>query len=456
MNHHDRQMVFANPKLERILLGGLILSNHAFWEVEQTIRPDSFTVPLHRAIFENIADVIRGGQTTTLPLLCGRLPDEDTDEYGNAVSVRSYVSVCIEEAGGVGPGDVYGEIAELAAKRRLSKLAQDITAELGKDRRSDEIAAEVELVATDVARDSSPVRPKRLIDIARAVVKKSRMARDTQTPSGLTTGLASLDELVGTIGPTDLVCVLASTSDGKTSICQQIGAHVSHTKPVLLIQMEVDEESIAVREVAAVSGVSGYAIKQGAVDAWDFDSKVEPSLDEIARYDFDVLDTKKLTIRQIKAHAVAMKRSRGLGLLIIDQLDKIKPAGRTQNKFEAADEVITDLKDMCKELRVPILLMAQRSRMGQRENEVPDVNDAGLGSALEQNCDVLLGLWRREAWLEKKKPSEDNQVRYAEWEEKMRVARTHAEVIVLKNRNKKRFVRKELKWRGDITRFEDI
>lgn len=450
-----KQLNFANPKLERILIGGLILSNHAFWQIESSIRPDSFVAPLHRAIYEHISDIIRSGQQTTMPLLCGRLPDEADDEHGKTISVRSYVSVCIEEGREVGPGDVYGEIAELAAKRRLARLAQDITTELEKDRRSDEIAAEVELIATDVAKEASPVRPKRLIDVARSVVAKSRLARDMQMPTGLTTGLAALDELVGVIGETDLVCVMASTSDGKTAICQQIGMHVARTKPVLDVQMEVDEESVAIREVSAASGVSGYAIRQGAVDAWDFDSKVEPSLDEIAKHDFHILDTKKMTVRQIKAHALAMKRTRGLGLLIIDQLDKIKPAGRTQNKFDAADEIVTDLKDLCKEIRVPILLMAQRSRMGQRENEIPDVNDAGLGSALEQNSDVLLGLWRRENWLQKQRPSEDRAVVYGEWQAKMEEARTHAEVIVLKNRNKRRFVRRQLKWRGDITRFED-
>lgn len=447
----------ANPKMERILLGGLILNANLYWQIEHSIRPDSFVVPLHRAMYEQIVDMVVAGQVIKLPLLCSRLPEEAEDENGRAVSVRSYISVCIDEGGEVNAADCAEDIAELASKRRLLRVSQEINKAIQKgEKRADEIASELESEALDIVGVSMPNRPKRLGELARDVVRKSRMAQETGEQPGVSTGLATLDELMGLIFPTDLIGLMASQSDGKSALSQQIGMHIARTKPVLMIQMEMSAEEVAVREVAAESGVSSYAIRDGSVDAFEFEEKVAPSQDELAKRDFYVYDARKMTVRQIKGIALGLHRTKHLGMIIIDQLDKIKSEGFTKDKFDRAEQVLTDLKDLAKELRVPILILAQRSRSGQRDNEVPDINDSSMGPALEQNCDTLVGLWRREAWLQKQRPSEDRQVAFQEWQQKLDDSKGHAEVIILKRRTGKRYVRRQLKWVGSVTRFYDI
>lgn len=459
MNHHNPPRAqHANPKLERILLGGLILNNNFYWQIEHSIRLDAFTVPIHRLVYEQIVDMIVAGQAVKLSLLCSRLPEEAEDENGRAVSVRSYVSICIDEAGEVAPGDCAEGIAEMASLRRLLRLSQEISKAVQKgDKRSDEIATELETEALDIVGVSMPNRPKRLSEIVKKVVKESRLAQEKGTLPGVTTGLATLDELVGLIFQTDLIGILASQSDGKSALAQQIGMHIAKTKPVLMIQMEMSSDEVGVREVAAASGVSSYAIREGSVNAFDFEDKVAPTEDALSASDFYVQDAKKMTVRQIKGAALALHRKRHLGLLIIDQLDKIKSEGWTKDKFERAEEVLTDLKDLAKDLRVPILILAQRSRGGQRsDNEVPDINDSAMGPALEHNCDTLIGLWRRESFLQKQRPNSSNVIATAEWEGKLEDARSHGEVIILKRRSGKRYVRRALKWVGSITRFFDL
>ena len=455
--HSNIKAQHANPKMERILLGGLILNNSLYWQIEHSIRPDSFTVPLHRAMFEQIADMIVAGQTVKLSLLCSRLPEEGQDEYGRSVSTRSYVSVCIDEGGEVNGVDCADHIAELASLRRLLRVSQDIAEAIHKgEKRSDEIATELEATAVDIVGVAMPNRPKRLSELVKEVIRESRLAQDKGIQPGVSTGLATLDELMGLIFPTDLVGILAAQSDGKSTIAQQIGMHVSKTKPVIMIQMEMSGKEVAVREVAAESGISSYAIRGGSVNSFDFEEKIVPVEGELFPREFYVYDAKKMTVRQIRGIALGLHRQKPLGMLIIDQLDKIKSEGFTKDKFERAEQVLTDLKDLAKELRVPILILAQRSRSGQRENEVPDVNDSSMGPALEQNCDTLIGLWRREGWLQKQRPAEDRQVAFQEWQQKMEEAQSHGEVIVLKRRTGKRYVRRQLKWVGHLTRFYDI
>lgn len=457
MNHHNPPKAqHSNPKLERILLGGLILNDAMYWQIEHSIRTDSFVVPVHRLMYEQIVDMIISGQKIKLPLLYSRLPEEADGENGQ-VSVRSYISICVSEAGDVSAADVAEDVAELASKRRLLRLSVEIGKAIQKgEKRSDEIAADLEAEALDIVGVSMPNRPKRLGDLAKDVVKKSRMAQETGEQPGVSTGLATLDELMGLIFPTDLIGILAAQSDGKSALSQQIGMHVARTKPVLMIQMEMSAEEVAVREVAAESGVSSYAIRDGSVNAFEFEDKVAPSQEELSKRDFYVYDARKMTVRQIKGIALGLHRKKHLGMLIIDQLDKIKGEGFVKDKFERAEQVLTDLKDLAKELRVPIVILAQRSRSGQRNGEVPDINDSSMGPALEHNCDTLIGLWRREGWLQKDRPSEDRTIAFQEWQQKMDESRGHGAVVVLKRRTGKRGTVRQLKWVGSITRFFDI
>lgn len=447
---------FANPKLEKILLGGLFRSSHLLWEIEHAVRKDTFSLDLHREIFEHLYDMIRAGQAVTLPVLCGRLPDEAKDANGNMVSVRSYLSVCIHEAEEVSAKDVYEDLAELASLRQLQRVIERANKEINRgDRRSDEIAMELEASALDIMRVVAPKRPKRLSEVAKTVIKKARVARDEGVMPGLTTGLAALDEIMGMIFPTDLIGFLAASSDGKTTMVQQIGMHISKTQPVLMIQMEMSDEQVAVREVSAASGINQYAIQAGAVNAFDYEL-VEEAGRQIEKHNFWVHDAEMMTVREIKHLALGMQKTGGLGAIIVDQLDKVRGEGRYRSEFDLYNETLRDLKNLAKSIRVPILLPVQRTRKAQREHEVPMITDASVGPALEHNCDTVIGLWRRENWLQNTRPDESREIAYGEWKQKLDDAREHAEIIALKRRSGKRFVRRQLRWNGGITRFEDI
>ena len=447
---------FANAKLERILLGALILNNAFYFTIDGSIRSDAFTVPLHRQMFETLVDMIDAGQATTIPLLCAKLPEEEADENKNGVSVRSYISVCVEQAGETsGAIDVAETVAELAAMRRLLRVAEETVKAVGKgDLRSDEIAGNLEAQASDIINVSNPKRPIRLSVLSKGVIANARVARDTGKVAGFKTGLATIDELIGLMLPGDLGVILASQSDGKTALARQIGKFVSLSAPVLEIQLEMSAQQVAERDVATASNLPVGDIQEGRVGAFDFQA-VEDAATVINSYDYYVHDASKMTVRQIRGIALAMKRTRGLGLLLIDQFDKIRTERHIPNKFDRGAEISADLKALAKELGIPVIVLAQRTRMAQRGEEVPDVNDAEFPS-LEKDADWFLGLWRRETWLQKQEPPKDNEIKHGHWEDEVRAAASRADVVSLKRRRGRRFVRRQMRWRGEITQFEDM
>jgi replicative DNA helicase len=455
MNHHNPPRAqFANPKMERILLGGLILNDALYWQIEHSIRPDSFTVPLHRAMFEQIIDLIMAGQKIKLPLLWSRLPEEGDDEHGHSVSVRSYISICIDEAGEVNATDCAEDIAELASKRRLLRLSQEIGKAIQKgEKRSDEIATEIEAEALDIVGVSAPRRPKRLSSIAPAVIQQARVAREQGKVVGFETGIAAVDEIIGSILPGDLIFLLASQSDGKTLLSRQIAKNISLRAPVLEIQMEMSDEQLIARDLSAASGISASAISEGRVDAFDFE-RVEAAADVISHFDYYVHDVPEISIRQIKGVAQSMKRSKGLGFILIDQFDKIRTERHIPNKFDRGTELTRDLKTLAKELRIPIMVLAQRTRMAQRsDGEVPKINDAEFPS-IEKDADIFLAIWRRFTWLQQFEPDPSNEVKHTEWRMKVDECEDRLEAIGLKVRRGKRFKRREMRidWKSMTVR----
>lgn len=445
MNYHNPKVQHANPRMERILLGALFLNNSLYWQIEHSVRPDTFVVPIHRAIFTEMADMIVAGQAVKLSLLCSRLPEEGVDESGSSVSVRSYLSVCVDEAGDVNATECADAISELASMRRLLRVSQDITKAVQKgEKRPDEIAGELEAEALDIIGVSMPRRPKRLSTIAPKVIQQARMAREEDKKIGFDTGIAAVDELIGSMMPGDLVFLLASQSDGKTLMSRQIAKHISLQAPVLEIQMEMSDEQLIARDLSTASGISVGAISDGRVDAFDF-HRVEEAADVISRYDYYIHDVPDITVRQIKGVAQSMKRSKGLGFLLIDQFDKIRTERHIPNKFDRGTEVSRDLKALAKELGVPVFVLAQRTRMAQRsDGEVPRVTDAEFPS-IEKDADIVLGIWRRFTWLQQFEPDPSNEIKHAEWKIKVDECEDRLDAIGLKVRRGRRFKRREMR-----------
>lgn len=440
---------------ERMFIGCLLRSPHEWWQINEIVTADSLAVPHHRDIFTAIRDLSERGRLVTIPALQSVLPEE-FDDAGPAIGILMALKASAEEAGSA--TDYAPFLAERSALKRLQGLAKWIHTESGKsDRTADDISADAAQRLQAIMSSASPVRPKPIGEVAQGVLKAANAAHAGEVLSGADTGIGPLDEILGLMLGGDLGAIIASQGDGKSALAAQIASHVARAgRPVLYVQMEMSDEQMAAREIAALSGVSVAEVHTGSFDAFGWDQIVtaQRSLNAVPLH---ILDVEEMSVRQIKSMAMGMRAKMGLGMVVIDQLDKIKAEGKYRDRFERMAEITRDLKKMAKSLKVPTIVLAQRTRGAQRRDDpTPDILDADAPS-LERDCDWIIGLWQKANWLRRNKPDpRSGEEGLTKWQSELHRAQGLAEVICLKRRRGKAFQQKSLTFDGAAMRFKPL
>jgi replicative DNA helicase len=453
-----REAPLTNVNAEKLFLGGLLLSPHVYWTVESRLRADQFSNPIHKDIYLGISDIITTGGKISIPVLAARLPEEAVGPDNNPVEMSGYLAAlrANAEVAEVNPVEFAGDIAELAARRQLATIGERLTktARSG-EKVSLEAAADAEASLIDVMRVTSPKRPQSLPDLVARVGKTAERVRKGAKPNGIGWGLKSIDDIMGPMLPGDSGYILAIQAEGKTAFAMQVAQFIAEQGPVLFIEMEMMGEVLAARAVSAHSSIPVRNLEEGNLQPGESDL-VSDAVKGLSRSKLWILDEKKMSIRQIRAQAMAMKRTDGLVALFIDQLDKIKAEGRHKDKFERLAEVTGDLKDLGKELGVPVITLCQRTRFSQRRDDAtPQIDDADAPT-IERDADWVIAIWRKVNWLQRNKPSPfSSGEKIEQWEHRVRDAEDLAEAIVLKHRRRKAFQQRQLKWIGHLTRFEE-
>lgn len=444
-------MIHDSTVNERNFIGCLLRSPHEFWAVNDIVTADQFQIAHHRAIFEAIRDLSERGKQVTITALQANLPEE-FEEAGPAIGVLMALKESAAEAGSA--TDYAPFLAERSALKRLDALAVWLRKETGKnDRQAEDISAEASLRLHAIMAVSSPMRPKPIGEVAGLVARHANSAQMGEVVSGINTGISSLDEILGLMLGADLGAIIASQGDGKSALAAQIGIHAAKSgRPVLFVQMEMSDEQMAARELAAASGISVNQIHEGAFDAFQWEEVVRAEK-ELRDMPFHIIDAEEMTVRQIKAQALGMQRGAGLSMVIIDQLDKVRAEGKPRDRFERMAEITRDLKKLAKFLKVPVIVLAQRTRGAQRRDDpTPDVLDADAPS-LERDCDWIIGLWQRKNWLRRNKPDGRSEAEMTTWQSDMFRCKDQAEVICLKRRRGKAFEQRTLRFHGATMRF---
>lgn len=449
----SRRELPHNLAAERAVLGACLKSDAAFWGVADKLRADQFYSPLHQQIFSVIRDICTEGRLA-LQLVAARLPAEDEDGR----SMMSYLAVLLKDAEDIGsPDDFVPDIADAAARRQLQALSETIAKAVRAGEKTPmDIASEASTAILDVMHVASPKRPRRIGEVAKTAGRAARQANDGAALPGFGTGLPSLDEIMGRILAGDLIFLMGSQGDGKSALAMQVAMHAALSRTVLVVQMEMTADQVGTRELAAASGITVGDIQEGAFDFAQRDA-ILAAESALVLPDLFLLDDARYSIRQIRAHAIALKRTTGLGMLVIDQLDKIRGEAKARDKFERLAEVTADLKVLAKDLEVPVVCLAQRTRGGQRRDDpTPQILDADAPS-IERDADIVLAVWRKETWLRQNRPNKSagGEV-WEKWEQEVARCSGRAQVITLKHRRMEAYQERTLKWIGRLTRFAEV
>ncbi|ACA60698.1 replicative DNA helicase [Candidatus Desulforudis audaxviator] len=408
-----------NIDAEQAVLGALFLEPEAFYRVADIIRPGDFYQHGHRLIYEAVVGLQEEGQPVDLVTVTDRLRrDGVLEKVGGAAYVASLVEM-VPAATNI---EYYARIIEeKALLRTLISVAARIS-EMGYDEReaADRLVDQAEQMIMELGARRTPGTFVPLKDIlARALERIEQTYLNKGRIAGVPTGFVDLDRLCSGLQPTDLIILAARPSMGKTALALNIAYEVAARQglPVALFSLEMGKEQLVNRLLCAEARVDQHRLRTGNLrdEDWERLTEAAAQLQDVPLF---IDDTGGASLRDIRARAKRLQAERGLALVIIDYVQLMQPNRRAENRQQEIAQISRGLKELAKELDVPVLALSQLSRaVEQRQEKRPQMSDLRESGSLEQDADVVLFIYREEYY----RPETDR--------------KAIAEIIVAKQRN---------------------
>lgn len=276
---------------------------------------------------------------------------------------------------------------------------------------------------------------------------------ETAAPFGghIRTGLSQLDLLLGGLNPSDLIVVAARTGVGKTSLMLNFArnAAVGQHAKVAIFSLEMAGEQLAQRLLAAEARVDSARLRLGMHSEAE-ESRIIHAHGILSQAEIYVDDSAALQVPELRAKAVRLKRDQGLDLIIVDYLQLIH-ANRGENRVQEVGFITRSLKELARELAVPIVVGSQLSRAPeQRHPHIPMLSDLRESGSIEQDADVVLFIYREDVYRTREQWESEHPDRTRE-----PYPQGIAQLIVAKHRNGPTGT-VEVRFRDAISKFEDF
>jgi replicative DNA helicase len=399
---------------EQALLGALLINNALFHEIEGYLLPEHFYVGVHGRIFEAMGKLIERDQVAD--------PVSLTDFFGSSdwfkeVGGRSFLEQLNEAASTVINIKTYaGIIYTHFLSRQLIAIGSDMvntSMELEERRPPQEIIEEAEgrLFQLAEAGASKGTTYQNLKNPLKSVIERIEAARaNGGAVTGIPTGFYGVDDTLGGWQNSDLIILAARPAMGKTAFALNAALNVAKSKDtgtrggvgVGFFSLEMSAEQLASRLLASESGISGQDIARGDIHGENFQHLVMAT-DTLSRLDLYIDDTPALSIGAMRSRARRMKRTHGIGMIVVDYLQLMRGSGRKDsNRVQEISEISQGLKSIARELNVPVIALSQLSReVEKRDNKRPVLSDLRESGSIEQDADVVMFLYREFYYKEK-------------------------------------------------------
>ena len=362
---------------EQAVLGAMLLDAKSFWRVSDVLSGDDFALGKHRRLFDVVSQIIRdGGEADAVTIA-----DIHPDLADTALQLASTTPGSSNIA-------AYAEIvARNATQRRVVNAGQQIAKLSG-----DGVYSEaLRLLESCMPKAGGNVR--RLRDFMRDWFQNaSERALASDAMTGIATSIGWLDDQTGGFQGGDLIIVAARPSVGKTALALQCALHsAGEGNAVILFSAEMAGTQVADRAISALGGVSTHALRQPKHMTDEHWSLVSTGVARGSGLPLWIDDSDRMSADDIAARVRQVNGERQVKLVLIDYLGLLRHP-KAERQDIAIGETTKALKRLAKQLRIPVVLLAQLNRDGA--NTRPVLSMLRGSGDIEQDADVVIFLHR--------------------------------------------------------------
>lgn len=396
----------ADPKVpphdevvEQSLLGAILIDKDAMVDVAEFLRPQHFYKDANAAIFAAMMKLYETHEPIDVVTVTTQLKkDGKLKEVGGA----SYLSELLNVVPTSAHAEQYGSIIQdYYTKRQLIGAAAKITELAFKEEgeaRSVVDGAEAEIFAisqTATRRDFIPIRDA----LAASFDRLDELHKRAGGLRGVPTGFPDLDARLAGMQEANLLILAARPGTGKTAMVFNIAQHVSVREkiPVGIFSLEMSKEELVDRLLVAQADIDAWRLKTGKLSDDDF-TKLSEAMGELAEAPLFIDDTPGLNIVEMRTKARRLQVQQGVKLIIVDYLQLADAGRKFDNRVQEVSLISQSLKNLARELRVPVLACSQLSRAVEaRGTKIPELSDLRESGSIEQDADVVMFLYRKES-----------------------------------------------------------
>ena len=386
-----------NMEAEQAVIGAALLQPEALIAAMERVKSEDFYNSAHQLIFEAMLDLGENSQPIDLVTLTAHLQDKGTLEEIGGVSYLAKLAHSVPTAANV---EYYAQIVEEKSMlRRLIRTATNIVSDgyaNAEDITSMLSDAEKKIMEISNRRSSSGFISIR--DVLMEVFEKVEfLYANRGGTSGIPSGFVDLDRMTAGFQRSDLIIVAARPSVGKTAfalnIAQNVGVRAKET--VAIFSLEMSAAQLVQRMICAEANVDATRMRTGNLEPDDWE-KLTMAIGALSEAEIYIDDTPGITVADIRAKCRRLKKENGLGMILIDYLQLISGRGKAgENRQQEVSEISRTLKQIARELEVPVIALSQLSRgVEQRQDKRPMMSDLRESGSIEQDADIVSFLYR--------------------------------------------------------------
>ncbi|MBM3305020.1 MAG: replicative DNA helicase [Candidatus Aminicenantes bacterium] len=384
---------------ERTVLGGILVQNENLNVALSVISPEDLYKDAHRKILERIVGLVDKGLPVDLLSLT-----EDSQRAGilEEVGGAAYLSSLLDGVPRNLNIEYYAQIIkEKALLRRLILSSTRIIQESYEQKEdADDLLNAAQAAIVEVAGQRIKPGFQPMTSLTGPTLEMIRLlAERKEAVTGVPTGFRFLDGLTSGFHPSELVILAARPSMGKTALALNISHHVGlkTDKAVGFFSMEMAQEQLVVRLLCAEAQLDIKRARTGFINDREF-GKLKLAGEALSRARIFIDESAALTVMEMKAKCRRLKMERGLDIVFVDYIQLMRTGGRFENRNQEMSFISRSLKELAKELRIPVVGISQLSRApekGRREPK-PQLSDLRESGAIEQDADVVIFIYRPE------------------------------------------------------------
>ncbi len=395
----------GNPRIpphddvaEQSVLGAILIDKDAMVDVAEFLRPHHFYKDANAQVYATMMELYELHEPIDVVTLTAQLK-----KNGNIKTVTApYVSDLVNVVPTSAHAEQYARIiTEHATKRRLVEAAAKITEMAFRDEGAankivDEAESQIFAISQQaIRRDFVPIKDA----LAESFDRLDELHKRAGGLRGVPTGFVEVDNKLAGMQDSNLIILAARPGTGKTAMILNMAQHatVKEKIPTGIFSLEMSKEELVDRLLVSQADIDAWRLKTGKLSDDDF-TKLSDAMGELAEAPLFIDDTPGMNIIEMRTKARRLQVEHGVKLIIVDYLQLCDPGRKFDNRVQEVSIISQSLKNLARELRIPVLACSQLSRAVEtRGTRVPELSDLRESGSIEQDADVVMFLYREEA-----------------------------------------------------------